>query len=204
MGSLRDQRNDLSLILRDYEERLQALETGQRAGYTTIGSGALGATNGSGVQVVNIGSNPNTGGYGIEVSSDGTGSPSSFVKVGGTTNYGPVLVPLASGWYNWKDQNPSSTDIRLQVWMSGITVHIGGLVGNSNAFSSGSTVAASGAIPASLRPAGNVLGWVNNGGLRIDRVDVHQDGSIGYIPSVSHGAGEYHSFNFSWTVNNNI
>lgn len=84
MGSLRGDKVDLSAILRNFEERLQGLETAERAGYTSIGNGgSMQVRDATGTRVVNIGSNPNTGGYGIELSADGSGSSSSFVKVSG-------------------------------------------------------------------------------------------------------------------------
>lgn len=68
MASLRQHQQDLQLILRDIEERLQALETAQRAGYTSIGNGALVILDASGTPVARLGT-LSVGGYGIEVDS---------------------------------------------------------------------------------------------------------------------------------------
>lgn len=69
MGSLRHRQHDLSQVLRDYEERFQALETAARAGHTSIGgdSGALNVRNTANTPVVNIGTQSNGTNHGIEI-----------------------------------------------------------------------------------------------------------------------------------------
>lgn len=72
MASIRAEQQDLQKILRDIEERLQALETAQRAGFTSIGDGgALVILNAAGTPVARLGT-LSVGGNGIEVD-PGTG-----------------------------------------------------------------------------------------------------------------------------------
>lgn len=93
MASLRGRQPDLAQFLRSAEERLQALETAQRAGYTSIGDGAaMQVRNASDVPVAYIGTLPHSGGYGIEISTDDSGTTGSFVELGTDTKFQNLTV----------------------------------------------------------------------------------------------------------------